>query len=152
MNNFFIISLKWVLPKATIALNKFEAKENYNQIAHNLDPQNNLVIYTDGNRIKSEMRITAVISAQRIICKALFYSSKCFTIYLSEPQSIVMALNIILSTNSKINKAKIFTNNQSATYSAENLLRQLGQQILRFIVNSINRLCKKRIDLELYWV
>lgn len=66
---------------------------------------------------------------------------------------VAMALNNILSqTNSQINKATIFTDNQGAIRSAKNPLRQPGQQILRFIVSSINMLCEKGIDPELHWV
>lgn len=65
-----------------------------------------------------------------------------------------MALNIIISqiAHSEISQATIFIDIQRAICSTKNLVNQSGQQILRFIVGSINTLCKKRIDPELHWV
>ena len=52
-----------------------------------------------------------------------------------------MALSIVLSqTNSQISKATIFTDSQGDIRSAENPLRQSGQQILRFIVSNAPRM------------
>ena len=63
-----------------------------------------------------------------------------------------MALNIIISqiAHSQISHVTIFTDNQSAIRSTENPLSQSGQQILRFIVESINTLRKKGINPELH--
>ncbi len=65
-----------------------------------------------------------------------------------------MALNIIISqiAHSQISQAAIFSDNQSAIFSTENLLSQSGQQILRFIIGYINTLREKGINLELHWV
>ena len=65
-----------------------------------------------------------------------------------------MALNIIISqiAHPQISHATIFTDNQSAIRSTENPLSQSGQQILRFIVESINMLREKGINPELHWV
>ncbi len=65
-----------------------------------------------------------------------------------------MALNIIISqiAHSQISQATIFTDNQSATCSKENPPSQSRQQILRFIIGSINTLRKKGINPELHWV
>ena len=94
-----------------------------------------------------------MVPSQGIVCKTFLGPGHCFTVYSSELQRIAMALNIVLSQiNSQINKAKIFTDNQDAIHSAENSLRQLGQQILRFIVSSVNMLCKHEINPKLHWV
>lgn len=115
-------------------------------MAHNLDPQNQLVVYTDGSGIIGKIGETAMALAQRIICKAFLGAYQCFTVYSGELQGIAMALNIILSqTHSQISQATIFTSNQGAICSTENPLRQSGQQILRFIVSSINTLREKEL-------
>ena len=122
-------------------------------MAHNLDPQHHLVVYTDGSGISDKIGAAAVVPAQGIVCKAFLGPSHCFTVYSGELQGIAMALNIFLSqTNSQISKATIFTDNQGAIRSAENPLRQSGQQILRFVVSSINMLREHGIDPELHWV
>ena len=56
----FIVSPWWVPPKTIIALNKSEAKQNHNQMAHNLDPQHHLVVYTDGSGINDKIGAIAV--------------------------------------------------------------------------------------------
>ena len=96
----------------------------------------------------------AVVPPQGIIYKAFLGSTQCFTVYSGELQGIVMALNIIISqiAHSQISHATIFTDNQSAIRSTENPLSQSGQQILRFIVESINTLREKGINPELHWV
>lgn len=93
----FIISLWWVPPKTTIALNKSEAKQNYNQMAYNLDPQCYLVVYTDGSGINDKIGVAAVIQSWKIVCKAFLGPSHYFTVYLSELQGIAMAFNIFFS-------------------------------------------------------
>lgn len=85
------------MPKITIALNKSEAKQNHDQMAHNLDPQHYLVVYTDGSRINNKIGIAVVVLSQEIMCKAFLGLSHCFTVYLDKLQGIAMALNIALS-------------------------------------------------------
>lgn len=116
-------------------------------MVHNLDPQRHLIVYTDGSGINDKIGAAAVVPSQGIVCKAFLGPGHCFTVYSGELQGIAMALNIVLSqTNSQISKATIFTDNQGAIRSAETPLRQSGQQILRFIVSSINMLREHGID------
>lgn len=84
-------------------------------MAHNLDPQHHLVVYTDGSGINDKIGAAAVLPSQGIVCKAFLGPSHCFTVYSGELQGIAMALNIALSqTNSQISKATFFTDNQGA--------------------------------------
>ena len=68
----FIVSPWWVPPKTIIALNNSEAKETHDQIAHNLDPQNHLVVYTNGSRMNGKIRAAAVVPEPEIIFKPFF--------------------------------------------------------------------------------
>ena len=91
----FIVSPWWVPPKTTIALNKSEAKQNHDQMAHNLDPQCHLVVYTDGSGINDKIGAAAVVPSQGIVCRAFLGPSHCFTVYSGELQGIAMALCLI---------------------------------------------------------
>ena len=122
-------------------------------MVHNLDLQRHLVVYTNSSRINDKIEVAAIVPLQKIVCKAFFGPSHCFTVYSGKLQGIAMALNIILSqTNSQINKVIIFTNNQGAICSIINPHRQSGPQILRFLVSSANMLRKHGINPKLYWI
>lgn len=56
----------------TFALNISEAKKNQNQMAHNLNPHNHLVVYTKKVEINSKIVAETVFSTQKIVCKVFF--------------------------------------------------------------------------------
>ena len=66
---------------------------------------------------------------------------------------LVMALRFALHRPiNTIKTVTMFTDNQAAIRSSSNLTGQSGQQILRYIVNSIDNLRRKDIEVELHWV
>ena len=68
-------------------LNKSEAKQSHDQLTHNLDSQNHLVVYSNGSGIIDKIG-AADVSLRRIIYKAFFDSSQGFTVYSGELQGI----------------------------------------------------------------
>lgn len=89
--------------KTKIASNDSGAKQNYNQLAFTLGPQNHLVVYTDSSGSNDKTGAIAVIPSRRIICNAFLSSSQCFPVYsliLSYLKLIHKSVNLqFLSTN-----------------------------------------------------
>ena len=148
------ITLPWWIPPTTeIASSKHEAKACHDCIIQTHDPQRQLIVYTDGSGINGKIGAAAVIPSQNASFKAYLGSAHFFTVYLGELQGVAMALNSTTPVrNQLLQKLTIFTDNQSAIHSIAAPSAQSGQQILRFIVDAIDRLREQNIEVEVRWI
>ena len=118
-----------------------------------LTTQKQLIVYTDGSGINGKIGAAAVIPSQNATFKAYLGSAHFFTVYSGELQGVAMALNSTTPVrNQLLQKLTIFTDNQSAIHSIAAPSAQSGQQILRFIVDAIDRLREQNIEVEVRWI
>lgn len=142
------ITLPWWIPPTTeIALSKHEAKTRHNSIIQTHDPQTQLIVYTDGSGINGKIGAAAVIPSQNATLKVYLAPACLFIVYFGELQGVAMALNSSTPVeNQPLQKLTTFTDNQSAIQA---VTAPSAQQILCFIISTIDRLRDQNIEVEI---
>lgn len=142
----------WISPIFRIAQNKDEGKKQHdNAILPRTSRQ--LCVYTDGSGINGKIGASAVAPSIGVTRQTFLGQVSCYTVYSGELQDIAMALSIAENRlTDSIQLVTIFTDNQSAIRSSCNPSRQSGQQILEYIVDSIDVLKEQGIKVAFQWV
>ena len=107
------------------------------------------VYYTDGSAINEKVGSTHTFTLRLFLGAASFY-----TVYSAELAGIMGALHLALARSLSINcrRVIIFTDNQAAIHALDNPERQSGQIMITDIVQIVELLRSKNIQIELHWV
>lgn len=142
----------WTPPTLQNAQDKSKGREQHDKtmLSGNL---RQLFVYTDGSGINGKIGASAVAPSLGVTLKTFLGSTSCYTVYSGELQGIALALSIAENRPiSDIENVTVFTDNQGAIRSSCNPSGQSGQQILRYIVKSINTLRERGIEVVLQWI
>lgn len=136
-----------------IQTNKQQAKNSLDQRLLQLLP-GKYVYHTDGSAINKKVGTAVVASTQAFTLRLFLGATSFYTIYLAKLVEILGALHLAfakpLSNNCR--RVIIFTDNQAAICVLDNLERQSGQIIITDIVQTVELLRSKDIQIELHLV
>ena len=117
----------WVdTPETDIKATAEEAIETHNEIAYG----NDLIIYTDGSGIDSNIGAAAYNMWRAKERKAYLGTDKQHTVYSAELYGILMALEMAKEDDTR-RKVHIFTDNQAAIRASHRPKNQSGQYIVK---------------------
>ena len=156
----YVVAPWWRSPKISISRNKDSAKKSHQALLETKRP-GQMLIYTDGSGINNKVGAAAVAPEEGVTMKSFLGTFKCFTVYTAELRGIDMALIIAIrrhqglihtSSNYRLQKVTILTDNQAAILSTAHPSGQSGQSILIRITESINILRTWNIETEIQWI
>lgn len=136
-----------------IQTSKQQAKNSLDQRLSQLLP-GEYVYYTDGSAINKKVGAAVVASTQAFTLRLFLGAASFYTVYSAELVGILGALHLALARplSDNCRRVIIFTDNQAAIRALDNPERQSDQIIITDIVQTVELLKVKDIQIELDWV
>lgn len=112
------------------------------------------IYYTDGSAINRKVGAAVVAPTQSFTLRLFLGPSPFYTVYSADLVGILGALQLALARPVSVNcqRVIIFTDNQAAIRALDDPQRQSVQIIIMDIVQTVELLRSKNIQIELHWV
>ena len=140
------------VPKIHIEQDKTQAKTSHERLL-SMPNTTSASYYTDGSDINQKVGAAAVQighNSQNVL--VFLGSTSCYTVYAAELSGILVVLHMAAANRSISQTVLIFSDNQSALQSIGRPGTTSGQIIIRDILDVIQKLRARRIEIQFYWV